>query len=121
MLLLFFVVSTTFNKGVNKLNVALPEAQAQSFKPESKQFEIGVDASGNYYLNGKSLETNQPQRLKAKLADVMKANKENAVILIGDKAAPHQAVVSALAVSNELGITQIQILAKSNQLNQSKK
>jgi biopolymer transport protein ExbD len=110
MLLLFFVVSTTLFKGATELDVQLPEANAKARDADKKSIEIGVDVKGNYFLNGKPIG-NDSKHLKAALRQL--AEKESLpLVVVGDKAAPYQAVIYALEVAGECGITQVQIMAQ---------
>ncbi len=53
-LLLFFVVSTTFT--AEQLNIELPSAESsETAGTEQKQLELSVDAEGHYALNGQAL------------------------------------------------------------------
>ena len=113
MLLLFFVVSTTLVKEVTKLGVSLPDANAQPLASGQKRVEIGIDAQGNYYLDGQPLSSTDPRRLKRVLASRWDKQSSSALIVVGDKAAPHQAVVAALEIAGELGISQVQIVAQA--------
>lgn len=120
MLLLFFVVSTTLFKGATQLGVQLPQANAKELAKDRVRTEIGVDAQGNYYLDGASLGSDSSQ-LKAALSSRSDEKKSKPLILVGDKLAPHQAVVSALEVAGELGITQVQIVAQQRSVSHEQK
>lgn len=109
LLLLFFVVSSNLQKKVSKLNVDLPRAEAQGLTEQDSFIEIGVNAQGQYFLNGKQLKDSQ--QLKRALSS--QGDKTAQVILMGDKAAPHQAVVSALEAAANAGMMQVQIVANA--------
>lgn len=96
------------------MGVQLPKANAQKLARGQAKIEVGVDAQGLYYLDGKSLESSDPKKLKRALAVRSEQNRSAPLLLMGDKAAPHQAVVSALEVAGELGITQVQIVAQAH-------
>ena len=67
-LLLFFVVTTTFTRET-QLRVDLPEA-ASGTPPEAsevKQLEVLIDVDGNYTLNGKPLVKHDLDTLMAAL------------------------------------------------------
>lgn len=113
MLLLFFVVSATLFKGATQFEVQLPSANATKLTKEQDAVSIGIDAQGFYSLNGVALETADPKRLKVALAAKL-GDSQLPLLLMGDKTAPHQAVVSALEVAGELGVTQVQIVAKQH-------
>lgn len=112
MLLLFFVLTTTVFKGATQLGVELPKANAQNLKKDQNVLEIGVDAQGQYYINGKAIGTSQADKLKTALTAHLKGQSTTPVLLVGDGNAPHQAIVSALEVTAEMGISQVQIVAK---------
>lgn len=112
MLLLFFVVSSTLSKKESKLDVTLPKADAQAYAQDPATLSVGVGAKGEYYVNGIALRTTDPQKLKLALASKLEANQAVPVVLAGDQAAPHQAVVSAMEVASALGVSQIQIIAE---------
>jgi biopolymer transport protein ExbD len=111
MLLLFFVVSTTLFKGVTQLKVNLPEVHSKALDKNGSYLEIGVDENGQYFLDGKLIGP-QSKRLKNILAEKQREDKLLPLVIVGDKIAPHQAVVSALEVAAELGVTEVQIVAK---------
>lgn len=110
MLLLFFVVSTTLFKGATELDVQLPDANAKAMDTDKKSIEVGIDANGGYFLNGKALG-DDPKRLKSALRQISK-NEDLPLIVVGDRMAPHQAVVYALEVAGECGLTKVQIVAQ---------
>ncbi|MBS0289444.1 MAG: biopolymer transporter ExbD [Proteobacteria bacterium] len=112
MLLLFFVVSTTLFKGATELKVQLPQAKTQSFIKSEKTIEIGIDAQGAYYLNGVSINSSDPKKLKKILTVKLEKNPSLALVLAGDKKSPHQAVIWALEIASQLGISQVQIIAQ---------
>ncbi len=112
MLLLFFVVSASLLKKPTQLGVMLPEANTQTHNKDNNTIEIGIDAQGAYYLNSVSINTREPKKLKAVLASKLKENESLSLVLAGDKSAPHQAVVSALEVAQQLGVTQVRIIAQ---------
>lgn len=109
-LLLFFVVSTTLFKEMTELEVQLPQANAKQQQANKKGIEIGVDVKGDYFLNGKPLG-NDVKRLKSALGQIAK-KEELPLVVVGDKAAPYQAVIYALEVAGECGIKQVQIIAQ---------
>ena len=109
-LLLFFVVTTTFTRET-QLKVDLPEAAtgAPPEQTELKQLEVLIDAQGGYALNGQAL-------LKSDLAARMAAlQKESAgdnslpLIISADAKTPHQAVITAMDAAGKLGFAHLRI------------
>ena len=64
LLLIFFMVSTTFTRET-QLSVDLPEAQGQPSQAMEKSIEILVDESGIYRINGEALIDNNMRTLQA--------------------------------------------------------
>jgi len=50
LLLIFFMVSTTFEK-TSKLKIDLPEASPKAQLQPDKKIVIGIDAKGRFYIN----------------------------------------------------------------------
>ena len=63
LLLIFFMVSTTFEQQ-SKLKVDLPEASSQAVKQEANKIVIGIDAKGHFFINDRQLVNTQFKTLK---------------------------------------------------------
>jgi len=108
LLLIFFMVSTTFEKTA-KLKVDLPEASAQAVHQSDKKIVIGIDAKGRYYINDRQLVNTQLKTLKLALTKVSGDNKEMPIVLRADAKTPHQSVVRAMDAASQLGLTRLSI------------
>ena len=108
LLLIFFMVSTTFEKTA-KLKVDLPEASAQATQQPDKKIIIGIDVKGRYYINDRQLVNTQIKTLKLALMKVMGDNKEMPIVLRADAKTPHQSVVRAMDAASQLGLTRLSI------------
>ncbi|CAD6875956.1 ExbD/TolR family protein [Methylomonas fluvii] len=110
-LLFFFMVATTFRHH-SELKINLPEAQGSDATEQGKTINLYVDAKGTYALAG---EDNQFHELVNQNLDGLKAALEQTAgesrllpfIISADGKAPHQAVVSALDIANQLGFHHI--------------
>lgn len=118
LLLIFFMVTTTFNRE-SELNINLPEA-TQKTKPqqEDKSLELVVDASGQYYINGRAVVNTQSQTLVAALGKAMDGSKDLALTIRADARTPHQSVVTAMDSAAKLGLSRI-FIATTNILSES--
>lgn len=108
LLLIFFMVSTTFEKQA-KLKIALPEATAQAQAQDAQPVVIGIDAMGRYHINDRQLVNSQKETLKLALQKTVGNNKEASLVLRADARTPHQAVVNAMDVAAQLGLTRLSI------------
>ena len=109
-LLLFFVVTTTFTRET-QLKVDLPEA-ASGTPPESsetRQLEVLIDVAGNYSLNGKALLKNDLNSLMAALSKESGGDNRLPMIISADGKTPHQAVITAMDAAGKLGFGQLRI------------
>ncbi|NJN45899.1 MAG: biopolymer transporter ExbD [Candidatus Competibacteraceae bacterium] len=115
LLLIFFMVSTTFRKET-ELNIDLPEAdQAPSVTEEDKgKLEIGIDEQGQYFINGEALSDKRRETLQAALMEAVGDNRELPLVISADAETPHQAVVTAMDVAGKIGIKQLAITVQQH-------
>jgi len=64
LLLIFFMVSTTFTRET-QLSIDLPEAEGVVKETSEQQVEILIDETGNYRINGQGLVDNRMRTLQA--------------------------------------------------------
>ncbi|WP_456448787.1 ExbD/TolR family protein [Thiolapillus sp.] len=113
LLLIFFMVSTTFDKQT-AIKVDLPEASNQVDENKQPQhIAISIDAKGHYYLNDQELVTHDLATLKRALSKAAAENKEIPVIVTSDKQAPFQAVMTVMDAAGQLGLTHLSFLARA--------
>ncbi len=111
LLLIFFMVSTTFTKETH-LNIDLPEASAESSRSLDLQIEITITRDGDYAVNGVSLINRQKETLGEAIENVSEGDNAIPMIITADSATPHQSVVTALDTAGQLGFTQLSITTK---------
>ena len=104
LLLIFFMVTTTFNKNT-ALQITLPESGSKELAPR-KLLVLSIDSKSQYYLNEQPLADNKLSTLTHSLASVFK-DKEQALVINADALAPYQAVVNALDIAGRVGFVQI--------------
>ena len=109
LLLIFFMVSTTFLREGN-LELTLPEASPAPTQADAPALELVIDASGDYALNGRSLANRQPQTIQRALQQALgEAGEAQELIIRADAKTPHQAVVTALDAAGQAGIKKLGI------------
>ncbi len=106
LLLIFFMVSTTFDKEA-ELNIELPEASGKV--TESRQFkvEISIDAQGHYFINNRRVRDEKLATLKRALQDTVAGHKQPKLIISADRKTPHEAVIRAMDAARQLGLTHL--------------
>ncbi|WP_262965852.1 ExbD/TolR family protein [Methylobacter psychrophilus] len=115
-LLLFFVVSTTFNRNT-EVKVTLPEAAGAEAEQAPKMITLTIDAAGTYYLmsdDGVSnkLVNQNVETLKQELLKFTEQSKDVPFIINADGKTPHQAVITALQCASEAGFSHITFAAQ---------
>ena len=104
LLLIFFMVSTTFTKE-RQLVINLPEAVGEAPTEDVEQVEIIISAEGEYAVNGKRLVNRDLSTLRKAIINVSNGSTELPVIISADKDTPYQSVISAMDVAGQLGFT----------------
>ncbi|KAA9131944.1 biopolymer transporter ExbD [Marinihelvus fidelis] len=109
LLLIFFMVSTTFERQA-ALKIDLPEASAQEEPTEQpRQLELAIDAEGRMFLNDAQLVDNRPATIRSALAELAGEGRELPIIIRADAQTPHHFVVTAMDVTGQLGFTRLSI------------
>lgn len=112
LLLIFFMVSTTFTKETH-LTVDLPEANAEAAVEVQQTIEILIGRDGSYSINGNSLVNQKLATLKRALTESSEGDTKRPLVITADANTPHQAVVSAMDVAGQLGFIHLSITTKA--------
>ncbi len=107
LLLIFFMVSTTFDT-TSKLKIRLPEASENQTESQPHALQLLIDADGNFFLNARQLTNSRSATLKAALERSL-AGKKMPIVIQSDAGSPVQSLVTAMDVVGKLGLTQVSI------------
>ncbi|SFP90187.1 biopolymer transport protein ExbD [Geopseudomonas sagittaria] len=109
-LLLFFVVTTTFTRET-QLKIDLPEADSATPVEEAqlKQLEVMIAADGSYSLNGQSLVKSDLATLSSALQKESAGDSSLPLVISADARTPHQAVITAMDAAGKLGFSRLRI------------
>jgi biopolymer transport protein ExbD len=108
LLLIFFMVSTTFTRET-QLTIDLPEAQGQQKETVDEQIEILVDESGNYRVNGEALVDTRMRTLQAAIYKISAGDTTMPMTISADAQAAHQDVVQAMDAAGQMGFVHLSI------------
>jgi biopolymer transport protein ExbD len=111
-LLLFFMVSTTFVRQ-SELQVALPEANAQPQQVDNAVVEVTISADGEYAVNGRLLVDNELPTLMRALREAVAGDTSKHLVINADSDARHQSVVRAMDAAGQLGLIHLSITTRS--------
>lgn len=105
LLLIFFMVSTTFKQEF-EVGIELPEASSDK-RIEQHQLEISINAQGEFFVNQQKLINTQTATLKRALQKAAGNDRRMPVIISADATTPHQAVISAMDAARQLGFSRV--------------
>jgi biopolymer transport protein ExbD len=111
LLLIFFMVSTTFTKETH-LSLDLPEAEGEQRTEQPQQIEILIDSNGQYAINQRSLASSSSKVLMVALKQVSDGNVELPLVITADAKTPHQAVITAMDAAGQLGFAHLSLTTK---------
>lgn len=108
LLLIFFMVSTTFERQT-LLRVELPEAATAETEERPRQVELIITDDGQMYLDEQLLADTGKNTISAAFQEAFDARPEAGLIIRADSNAPHGLVVRAMDVATERGISRLAI------------
>jgi biopolymer transport protein ExbD len=112
LLLIFFMVSTTFTKDTH-LSIDLPKATGAEALVAEKQIEITISRQGDFGINGVALVNNKIDTLKTAIEKVSGGDTTLPLIITADSATEHQSVVTAMDAVGQLGFSKLSITTKN--------
>ena len=107
LLLIFFMVSTTFDT-TSQLKIKLPEASENRTVKSKDELNLTIDARGHFFLNARELTNVKSETLTLALQRAL-AEGHKPIVIQSDAASPVQSLVTALDVVGRLGLTQVSI------------
>jgi len=111
LLLIFFMVSTTFSRET-QLTIDLPEAEGSLKESNDQQIEILVDEAGNYRVNGQGLVDNRIRTLQAAIYKISTGDTTMPMVITADADAAHQYVVRAMDAAGQMGFVHLSITTR---------
>ncbi len=106
LLLIFFMVSTTFDKQ-SRIKVQLPEAsqQKQLNRKDATRLDITVSATGKFYVNDREVINTDIDTLKRAIDKVAKGRTDLPVVISADAHTPYQAVITVMDAASQTGLS----------------
>ncbi|MGN8260674.1 ExbD/TolR family protein [Pseudomonas sp. SMSB3] len=109
-LLLFFVVTTTFTRET-QLRVELPEATSAEQPPadQAKLVEVTISADGVYSVNNHLLPKSDLATLSEAIERESGGDNTLPLAISADGKTPHQAVITAMDAAGKLGFSHLRM------------
>lgn len=110
LLLIFFMVSTTFTRET-QLKVDLPESVSgeHANSDAREQIEVLISATGEVAINGKTLLNPNLETLMNALSRESGGDTSWPVVITADANTPHQAVITAMDAAGQQGFTRLRL------------
>ena len=112
LLLIFFMVSTTFDKE-SRIKIELPQAATQDERDKQvTDLDITIDASGRFYVNQNEVINTELGTLMRAIGKAVKEQRDLPVIISADANTPHHAVIKAMDAASQLGFVNMTFTAR---------
>ena len=112
LLLIFFMVSTTFIKD-SHIGIKLPKAQQIAREQQQKNhLQLVIDVNGQFKIDGRTLEHNDIASIKAALKGWLAKREATGIAqmtISADAGTAHQFVVTDMDIAGQLGFTKLSI------------
>ena len=111
LLLIFFMVSTTFTRET-QLSIDLPEAKGTAAETTDEKIEILIDEGGRYRVNGQGLVDGRLRTLQAAIYKISAGDTTLPMIITADAQATHENVVRAMDAAGQMGFVHLSITTR---------
>ena len=102
LLLIFFLVATTFHQTEREMQIALPVASSTApISAMLQELIVNVDHNGRIIVGGRRIEA---ETLRSMVADAINVNPEQKVTVRGDRRAAYANIVTVLDICKGAGI-----------------
>jgi biopolymer transport protein ExbD len=106
LLLIFFMVSTTFDQ-TSEINIALPEASVEQTESTAETVTIAIDAQGKIYVENNPLVNAQLLTIREAIRDAMAGMADPTIVINADANATHQSVIRVMDAARQLSLKRI--------------
>ncbi len=102
LLLIFFLVATTYRQTEREMQIALPAASsAAPISAMLQELIVNVDVDGKIIVRGRNVE---PETLRSIVTEAVKVNPEQKVTVRGDRRTAYANIVTVLDICKGAGI-----------------
>ena len=106
LLLIFFMVSTTFERE-SEINITLPEASEEYTEAKPEAVTVAIDSRGRVFINNNPLVNSQVNTIREALRDAVLDIENPPIIISADAEATHQLVVRTMDAARQIGLVRI--------------
>lgn len=106
LLLIFFMVSTTFEHD-SEINLTLPKASKEMSQPREEIIKIAIDNESNVYINDNRLIDSQISTIKEVIYQQVADVEDASIIISADEKTPYFMVIRTMDAARQLGVLNI--------------
>ena len=106
LLLIFFMVSTTFERE-SEIRITLPEASEEQEETKPEFILVGIDAQGQIYIDDEPLVDNRLSTIQAALQEQAQEATDLPVVIRADSVVSHQMVIKVMDAARRSGLVNI--------------
>lgn len=102
LLLIFFLVATTFHQTEREMQIALPVASSSApISAILQELIVNVDVEGRIIVGGRKID---PERLQSMVSEAVAVNPQQKVTVRGDRRTAYANIVAVLDICKGAGI-----------------
>ncbi len=106
LLLIFFMVSTTFDRQ-SEIAISLPESSSEPVTIKREELVIIIDAGGGYFVNQEEVLGGRIDTLRNAIFAAATGVDQPQIVIQADRQTPHQAVIKAMDALRQLGFNHL--------------
>jgi biopolymer transport protein ExbD len=114
LLLIFFMVSTTFDHE-SEVNITLPKASKEIAQAKPDAINVAIDSESRIFINKKELVNSQISTIKEALYDISADLEDAPIIISADEETPYQVVIRTMDAARQLGLIKITFATRINE------
>ena len=114
LLLIFFMVSTTFDHE-SEVNITLPQASKEVAQAKPDAINVAIDGESRIFINKKELVNSQISTIKEALYDISFDLEDAPIIISADEETPYQVVIRTMDAARQLGLIKITFATRINE------
>ncbi|MGI9229253.1 MAG: ExbD/TolR family protein [Gammaproteobacteria bacterium] len=106
LLLIFFMVSTTFERE-SEINITLPMASQEAVIAQPDVIQISIDADERVFIAEQPLALAELANIRQALRDALQGREAVPVVISADAGVSHQSVIRIMDAARQLGLVNI--------------
>lgn len=113
LLLIFFMVSTTFERE-SAIRIDLPSAAIEATTMQANVIDLTISPDGRFFVNEQLVINTKTSTLKKALIEVLAGRTDVTVLISADATTTHQAVITAMDAARQAGILKLSLATKQS-------